>query len=371
MALSTRRQKAVSWGLGCLFAPVLLLFTVGVVMVTLEEPTPLNYTLHSTERFQAVHIPLTLNKWGQIFLPVTIDGKTRLWQFDTGSDVSNWPRGGDIKGEETEIARYSSGALGITGVEVNDVLSCVKIGKYECHKLSGYSRKVKKPVQVNNKGENVYLLNSSAFSQVVVTVDYQRQDMIIRNRVYDPAYEIIAKGVHALEFSTVKSYYDEDKPVADANYGQIVLKSNIGGKSVDLMLDTGYCNDWGLLLKSDKYKVIIPPLKSGPHPVKEWKRKISVYTTDGLKSVLTLSTSPVDFTINGVKPKDMFAEKASVLCDTSDDSAKYGGILGAAVLRNYRVTFDFPRQRLFLEPYAPGANPSRNARPHARQAHAK
>ena len=41
-----------------------------------------------------------------------------------------------------------------------------------------------------------------------------------------------------------------------------------------------------------------------------------------------------------------------------DDLAGLAGHIGMGILRHYRITFDYSRRQMILEPYAAGAAPS-------------
>ena len=302
------------------------------------------FVLHSTEPYQAVYIPFTLRA-GTIVVPVTVAGKTLPWVLDTGASDTIWVASPLIADTPGKGFGASQDASGKSHIATTATIARMEIGGYERRQVGGAVMHLTRAEAATVEAKGVpRLLSNTVFAGVVLTIDYAKRELIVRSPDYDPATEASGRGEYAFDF----------RPLAldsHGNYGWAAVEVLIAGKPLTLAVDTGFSAEkYGIALWQKSYTSLLPALKAQPG-FREDKGIANTTTLAGTARQTFTTTSPVPFLI-GKAQTGLSPFRASLLI-MGTSLPLVDGILGWSVLRDYRVTFDYPRHKLLLEPLKP------------------
>jgi hypothetical protein len=296
--------------------------------------------LDSQAPYSAVHIPFTLQD-GHIYVHALFDGKPRQCMVDTGTNGIMAIKGTGIQGRATGHIVKSLNLDGPDTFGQEIMLHNLQLGSYELQNVS--ISLMPTPVNPDNAlSDGVPLLGDDAFSQIVLTIDYARRELILRQPQYDFTAQRNAPNSVVLDFNGNK--YGRDFPC---------VAGTLRGKPSTFVLDTGFAND---------YIAVAPQAGAGAvsvHGLKPLGRKWvrTSYALLYLNQVnCTLFTSPY-----GRKSCLAFQCPAVVFPNIQ---GRYGASVGIEILKRFRITIDYPRRRMLLEPNVFTA-PSRVATPRA------
>ena len=180
------------------------------------------------------------------------------------------------------------------------------------------------------------LLGNSIFSSIVVTIDYRLRSITFRNASYNPADQNHLPVTYSFPF-----YWASDT-VSAKHFGLIVVLGTISGQPATLALDTGWSSDV-MSIRQSAYHRLFPSSTST-------RRDRSLLTAFGQAKGVYVPDLVCGLRSDDPHHPDLkFHQPALVTADQNDG---VDAIWGYAVLKDYRVTIDYPRQRVFLEPYA-------------------
>ena len=284
-----------------------------------------NWTLHSDRTYGEVEVPFTLHK-GQIFVQADFAGVPLTCLVDTGVR--------DIVMQNADVPHlYSNGIVNYFGSNGGSyraewvTLSHIRLGDYELSQPTAVSWPLSAPAfGYTLEGFPIFAtLGNRAFKDIVLTIDYGQRKLILHRPDYD-----ITRQPHDLG-SCLLDYTPGGNNVAWAPE-YLSVGSRIEGHPINLVLDTGHCGASILLAPEFRELLEVP---QGTMP--QWNYNISG------KSV-TEVTRPVRWSLNNIKgecPGWIMAMRP-----------EWQALAGYEVLRNYRLTIDYTRRKLLLEPNA-------------------
>ena len=197
----------------------------------------------------------------------------------------------------------------------------IRIGGYILNTMNTFRLDAYEPSAVGN----VLILGNEAFNKAVITIDYRKHEMTVRTKEYDFTREASARGACVIPFKWMG---------ANGVFpGNPVIDVKVNGRLMHFIFDTGL---EGVLLTKSVSDRHFPLAKVGKATMMSpFARPESIPYVSGV----TLSVGGAVFKnqVAALMPKTEFNEDGSI---------------GRIILKSYRVTIDYPRQRILLEPYS-------------------
>jgi outer membrane lipoprotein-sorting protein/predicted aspartyl protease len=287
----------------------------------MPSPSEKNYQFPPDKTF--VEIPFILNS-NHIYIPVVIGNSKQLnFILDTGA-------GGPVLDTETAkelgiktIGKFEGRGAGEGTQEVNLVsLSSVRFGDLVIDSVSAATISLK-PLSKYEGMPVDGILGYDIFSKFVVKVDYENQKLTL----YEPSsFKYEGKG--EILPITLEESHPHIKAKIDGQYeGNFVIDT---GARSSLVLSTPFVQKHNLEAKTGKKIDVFSGIGiGGKAPGKVTRVKsIEIGKFNIPAPVTTLSTSE----------KGAFA------------SEKIDGNIGGGILKRFTVIFDYPNQRMILEP---------------------
>lgn len=279
--------------------------------------------------YQETHIPITVTDT-RILTRVTI-GKSRLLAVvDTGTPTIVISRRARVVGRTHFRIRGEYKRKGVTA-------SCRGPDGFTTHgrmkylpeiKIGGYTLTGIGSVELdhlnNTSNQNYAILGTNVFSKVVLTVDVQKKELVVRTEAFDITHQRLKPGSVLVDFT----YAGKN----DFSPGVPVISAQVEGVAARLLLDTGLAPM--LLTQGTAQQLKLPHESkstgmSGPFSMPRQ------YPT--LKGVVV--------TVSSIK---LTNQDAVVMPSLPNDNQ---GALGIPLLRACRLTIDYPRRKILLEPY--------------------
>ena len=346
MALSSRRQSAV-------FAACLVLVIALVLLgwYNIKHPPPVQNLLSNIKAHWAlgkeVRVPLIISD-SKIYVKVRLGCREELCLLDTGLNTIEWSRGLHIKGRATGQYSQSSDPVGGAVSTQTVVLPHMRIGGYEIAELptemsdanSGLFAGLLSPPPTD--ADQGFVLGNPAFVTTVLTIDYKNAEMIIRPPQYDFTRQHRKIGERVLGMHWTADV--EDKAWEQNLYGYPAIRVAISGVSFWCVVDTGWAGpEIGLTADLVKH-----------HSSLVGHAKQDTVTFGALHSSAQVERlHDLHVTLPCLFPPHL--PPVSLRADGLVTPVLYGGegVIGLALMKRYRITIDYGRRRVLLEPYAP------------------
>ena len=327
---------------GAIAASLLLLFAAFYGLAHRDykrdmPPAP-TFVLHSAAPFQAVRVPFTLKKNGAIFVPVEVSGKTLNCQIDTGSPVFLWDKTLNLRGTKTGYTIWVSDAANEATPNCEQViLPQVRMGNYEVGGVSTFAMDTgrdKKAVQsmVASLVDTAPLIGHEAFAGVVLTIDYHEKTLLLRDKSYDFTQKPLPPRALVLPFTL--------PPHEAFLYGDPVVEGTINGVSARVSLDTGWPNDSLLDARFAEKAFSTKPEEDN-----------GIYFYPPARITLGENRLPTPFSTRKSAKNTSAAPVDMPMIAYPDVPQDFDVNLGYFFLRFFRITFDYGRKRILLEPY--------------------
>jgi hypothetical protein len=298
---------------------------------------PARFELHSNEPYQAVHIPFRL-QGEDILVRANLAGKTVECDIDTGANIIAWAERLHIAGRKIPADATSVDGAGQTLPFTLVLLPTLQIGDYKLWNILGAAAKTgKQDAKPTSFTDRPGQIGNLAFQQVVLTIDYPKQELVLRQPTYD--FSSQPRGKQDMVF--------EIPPDAENDFVTLpVIRGVIEGRPARILLDTGWAgHDIGL---TEAFRREIQPTLAKEYPG-DRSEKIGRKMANGRTPVERLPN--VQFTL-GDKPA------WNVLCPAIVVARIFthvDAVIGPEVLGDFRVTIDYPHRKVLLEPPPPGA----------------
>lgn len=282
--------------------------------------------LTSRKKYGEVHIPFTLRD-NIIYLHMVWAGRPLEAILDTGSSSVDWPQLLHLTSTSTGLLQDGKMVAGIVYQGECRVLPTIKAGDCEWRDIptsADGEMKINEPLgskkQLKTLAPSKALLGVPAFQAHVLTIDYRKKEIIIRGSSYD----ITRLPHHPQDLLLTPEWLNSYLPV---------LKGTLAGHSARFALDSG-CG--GLTISTIFAKRL--PASSFGRP--------AIADINGVQ----VNTQVLKFISGKLADQSFQANGVSVL-DPSDD---YDALIGTQFLQHYRVTIDYYRGKILLEPYLGG-----------------
>jgi hypothetical protein len=329
-----------------LFFPLVITLLVGILgWYNFNHPKHFSVIMHShwLSGKDAI-VPLVKHRNG-LYVNAWLNNQEVLCKVDTGSDSVEWSRGLHVEGKMTGSHGESCDLLGGCVAAQTVLLPRLKIGNYEITNI---------PTDMSDAGSGPFtpvledagqqpLLGNTAFVQTVLTVDYKKAQLIIRPPQYNFLRQPRRPGDRVLEMGWTSRYSGSDW--RKSFYGTPAVEATLGNAPFWCTLDTGAGGSEICLTQT--------LVDNNPSVKQRWRDVSSLNATSSSAQVerfhnLTVKfpcsvlsrTPPVALNLNGL-----------VTPTLKSDPVEGAGVIGLPLMQRYRITIDYGRGHILLEPY--------------------
>lgn len=321
--------------------PAIALTILGWYNLKHPPHSRMNVQIH-WEPGNEARVPLII-KHGGIFVTAILDDGPQLCQIDTGSDAVMWSRdlhlAGRLMGEQDQACNAMDDCVPSDRVK----LPYIQLGSF---RISGLptQRLDLEDIPFSSSGishpSEDAVLGNPVFSSTVLTVDYKNKLLIIQPAAYDFQKESKHPGDRVLQMAW--TYHNDDTPADQEIFGWPSIRASVSGHSFWCLLDTGWEGpDLGL---SEEIVHQIPALQKLPQK--------PVPFSSGYSDSSALQVPELEFKVQCLSPKGA----PSVILKSTGTLVKSPsggqGAVGTYLMERYRITIDYGRRRVLLEPYA-------------------
>lgn len=284
------------------------------------------FVLHNSQRnLLETHVPFHLYHGVMIEIIAAINGKRMNCIVDTGCPDLLWKTCRHLTQNRTGF-KLSIGDAGNHSANVEEaILDQVQIGGLELDHVPSYAVAEDR----TNDQRDFPILGNSVFRNTVLTINYVKQELIIRPSKPASASVGAANYSHALNFQWVN-------PDARGKFGVPCIRGTVVSLPVNIAVDTG----WGqssLALTRNFYDRLLPQL----HARHVEKRQETIGTALGTTNATV--TGPISLYIGS-----MTIRSPAVVVDSLNQGAQ--ATLGCQFLECFQTTIDYPRQKIWFDP---------------------
>ncbi len=306
---------------------VIALALAGISLLTYawrhQEASPA-VILHSQAPDQAVRVPFKL-VGGLIYVHALLDRKPMQCIVDTGTDAIIVPSRAGVSGADTGAAVGLQSLAGPGTQARRIVLPLLQLGDYELREAPAIVTP-DSPSPNHSLSHGVPTLGDDAFRHIVLTIDYARRELVLRQPQYD-----FTTGGNVHQGGVMKFCHNTRFPNLPCVAG------TVQGNPTRLLLDTGF---------GGSYIGITPRIEGKAIPQygmmligHRWVRTNAREYFESINSTLTMTAGKRTFDL-------MFQSPAVVFPNIPGG---FGADFGTALLENFCVTIDYGRRRILLE----------------------
>ncbi len=295
-----------------------------------------------------VRVPFTKQN-GLIIVQAEVGGKVLPCVVDTGDPLIRWPKGLRLAGKATGIHATGTDVGGNSETHEMVLLSRVRLGAYELADVPSWAvggpnaptDKAGAPTDMLAAGaggvwQRYPVLGNIVFERVALTIDYQKSELVLRTITSSSS----APNARTLPVRRVGPVFTTGAGVARGGF--LVIAGTVGGRPVNFVLDTGLPFEEGIVLAPNKRDLAAAQSSS----------RRDARAVLGLGQVATEQFAGVTWSLaDGVLGQgDVIVPSRFSLA--GDGRTSLDALIGAHLLRAYRITIDYPRARVVLEPYS-------------------
>jgi hypothetical protein len=292
-----------------------------------------------------VRVPFTKQN-GLIIVQAEVGGKVLPCVVDTGDPLIRWPKGLRLAGKATGIHATGTDVGGNSETHEMVLLSRVRLGAYELADVPSWAvggpdaltDKASTPPDLLAAGaggvwQRYPILGNIVFERVALTIDYQKSELVLRSSSSAP-------NARTLPVRRVGPVFTTGAGVARGGF--VVIAGTVGGRPVNFVLDTGLPFEEGIVLAPNKRDLAAAQSSS----------RRDARAVVGLGQVATEQFAGVTWSLGGgvLGQGDVIVPSRFSL--VGDGRTSLDALIGAHLLRAYRITIDYPRARVVLEPYS-------------------
>ena len=294
---------------------------------------------------QPIHVPL-IKKGHGLYVQVNSQADDEaLFRLDTGSTSVAWPRSLSITGAFAGEYSQDCDVLGSCTKSRSILLPHLQIGGYKVLNL---------PTEMSDTSNGLFsthaqedaepLLGNPAFVRTVLTVDYKNGLLTIQNPAYDFTKQRRKTGDYVLEMGWQSNSLDEKWK--QNVYGTPAIRVAVNGAPIWCTLDTGWDGPEMGLTKSfvDRH----PSIRRARRDRMPVNAIYSTAQVDRLHDLVL--TAPCLWPPHA--PPLTLKVDAGVTPTLPSDSPEGEAAIGLLLMERYRITIDYQRGRVLLEPYA-------------------
>jgi hypothetical protein len=290
-----------------------------------------------------VHVPFQLQN-GCILVQAALAGKTMECVVDTGFNCVAWADWLNVAARRMPGDGAIVDAAGWQIPATPALLSSLQIGHYKARNVPGYAVKTGRHEERPTLfAERPVFLGNPAFQQVVLTIDYQQQELVLRQPACDLSSPSHGKQDRVFPFVPCSGPGNATLPL---------IQGAIAGRPARILLDTGWTGPEIGLTEPFRDAILSSRTKEHPGHSSEKVSRQMLGQPAFLERLPDVSFSLGDpHAWSGRRPATVIAR---IFPDVD-------AILGPDVLRDFRMTIDYPRRRVLL------AQVGANACPHLPQ----
>ena len=191
------------------------------------------------------------------------------------------------------------------------------------------------------EGDKNATLGNVAFIQTVLTIDYRGKELIIRPPKYDFTRQQRGARDRVLQMRWTTDYPNKERE--SKLYGYPAVRASLAGASFLCVLDTGW--DGTEIGLTENFVSRHPSVQHAKHDLTQFGALHSSAQAERFHDLdVTLPclwpphTAPISLRMNGLVTPTLYGGE---------------GVIGLALMERYRITIDYGRRRVLLEPYAP------------------
>jgi predicted aspartyl protease len=283
-------------------------------------------------------IPFHLS-YGHIVVTGTSGGKTVQCLIDTGASSVQW----------SDTLGLAAKPLGVTFAHQSPyytlaprpaqwmLLKELRIGPLDIRACPGLAYA---HLQSDDNESNMINIGNSVFAHFVVTIDYQKHELLIRRPGGSvPAFAKVQKsGPHSsAQQHSARTYVfnfewqvpHDSSGLQALGPGQAILAGSIGGHPATMVLDTGAGN----------IGIAVTNAMLNSQLSQQYKASVS---RNSLLEIKLLSK--VEWSVGG----SLHYRGLVILLPNSPDNGPPDALIGTQVMECYKVTIDYPDQKVFL-----------------------
>lgn len=287
------------------------------------------------------HVPLVV-KHGGVFVMASLNGTQTLCKIDTGSDTVQWHRdlhcAGVLTGERGQTSDPQKGSADAMVV----ILPRIQIGTFTLTGLPTMMQDTYTGLFSSTQerhGDTTPLLGNPLFALTVLTLDYQNKALTIHPPTYNFQTELRHPGDRILQMGWTS--HSEDSEGEQQLFGWPTFRARVQGKPFWCVFDSGWEGpELGIteaLLRS------LPAQKQAPRTLVPQNFQHGSYTVPQLENLQFQAPVLVPTHVPAVR----LSSKTIVLKSLGGGN----GTVGTYLMERYRITIDYQRGRILLEPY--------------------
>ena len=345
--IAVKPPSILMWRQVCFFVPLALLLSVGILgWYNFDHPKHFEFTMQS-RWLSGKEATVPLVKQGNgLYVNAWLNNQEVLCRVDTGAESVEWSRGLHVEGKMTSSQGQACDLLGGCVAVQTVLLPRLKIGNYEITNI---------PTDMSDAGSGPFtpaqedavqqpLLGNTAFVRTVLTIDYKKAQLIIRPPQYDFLRQPRKPGDRILEMGWASHYSDSDW--RKSCYGTPAIEASLGGAPFWCTLDTG----------AGQPEICLTQALVDRNPLMKQKRHdmSSLNATSSSAQVERFQDLKVRFKCLGPLHAAPLLLRLNALVTPTLNGAEVGGagVIGLPLMKQYRITIDYGRGRVLLEPYA-------------------
>ena len=252
-----------------------------------------------------------------------INGKLTECIVDTGCSGILWSSWLHLTGQRTGVQASIGDAAGNTATVQEAMLDSVQIGGLELRHIPSCAVTVG-----HSEGGNYPILGNSMFAHTVLTIDYVRQELIIRPSVENSTPTGVRDLRHIMNFQWIS-------PDGLGGLGVPCVRGSVMSLPANITIDTGWVDN-SVGLTSGFYKQLRPHLEADHIR----SHKVITYFLLGMGNGVAIPY--VSWSLGGI-----IGTNPAVVVDTLH--GKDQATVGLEFLKSYRTTIDYPQQKLWFE----------------------
>lgn len=288
-------------------------------------PIPLEtWTIHGKGKSSETHVPFHLSAGNEILVEARINGKPIECMVDTGCSDILWNSELVLTKQRTGLQAAAYDAAQHTVTIQESLLDRIQIGGLELRQMPSYA-----VVSATAQASHLPILGNSVFAHTVLTIDYAKQELIIRSPSSNDKPFKQRKNDHVIDF-------EWGSPNVRGRFGSPCIRGSILSRPATFMVDSGWCGPT-VAFTHRFYNHVLPKFKTRKTKTGQAVSRLAF----GESRVTTLSCISWSFGgITAISP-------AAIVVDLGP---KAQAVFGYDTLRHFKTTIDYPHQKIRFQP---------------------
>lgn len=295
-------------------------------------PSPLPSLDKVRFKDSAKHIPVAIRN-GSIFVKARFNNQMIEGMLDTGCNELVWPDHLLIKGRQTKFSTTINDTNNVYQLARETVIGNITIGGYTVENFPTYEI-IETGVHQDGTAQQNLIIGNSFFLNSALTIDYHKSTILVR----PSGVRIEDSNSNSTQYKTRFEWLPDAR---SQRVGVPAIRGRVNGKSALIEIDTGW-NEKNVAVSNHLWDTI-PVFKSSSTKIVKLKAALS---TVGVQHV---SKAKIQIPVH-VGRNEVFVTIITPAVKSNSATKGADAVIGSAFLENFRVTIDYPRQEIFLEP---------------------